>query len=86
MNYAYSIVMLSVAIAFTSQADEIKKLKELGAGIFKKNGVVREINLNRSKIIDSELKLLITFTKLTDLSLEQTKITGNLTKAVNNYY
>ena len=32
MNYAYSIVMLSVAIATTSEADESKKLRELGAG------------------------------------------------------
>ena len=75
MNYAYSIVMLSVAIATTSEADESKKLRELGAGIFKTNGVVSEINLNRSKITNAQLKSLLIFTKLTDLSLEETKIT-----------
>ena len=75
MNFAYSIVMLSVAIAFPAKAEENKKLKDLGARIFKTNGVVSEINLNRSKITDAELKILVTFKKLTDLSLEQTKIT-----------
>ena len=46
MNFAYSIVMLSVAIAFPANAEENKKLKDLGARIFKTNGVVSEITVS----------------------------------------
>ena len=64
MNFAYPIVMLSVAIALPAKAEENKKLKDLGARIFKTNGVVSEINLNRSKITDAELKILVIGEKL----------------------
>ncbi len=73
MNPAWPSVLLLLA-AGAAQADDADKLQALGGGVFTKGGVVAEINLNRSKITDDQLKLVAGFGHLTDLSLEQTKI------------
>ncbi|OUV34847.1 MAG: hypothetical protein CBC62_10750, partial [Opitutia bacterium TMED102] len=68
--------MLSLAFAWPAAADEAAQLRKLGAGVFTTGGEVTEINLNRSKITNAQLRLVAAFPKLTDLSLEQTAITG----------
>ena len=73
MNLAWPSALLLLT-AWAVQADEADKLRALGGGVFTKGGVVAEIYLNRSKITDDQLKLVASFEKLTDLSLEQTEI------------
>ena len=73
MNPAWPSVLLLLA-AGAIQADDADKLRALGGGVFTKDGVVAEINLNLSKITDEQLELVAGFGHLTDLSLEQTKI------------
>ena len=76
MNYAWPCSILCLAFTWPAAGNEADKLREIGAGVFTTNGEVAEINLNRSKIIDSQLKLVAAFPNLNDLSLEETKITG----------
>ena len=73
MNSAWPSALLLLT-AWTARADDADKLRAIGGGVFTKGGVVAEINLNRSKISDDQLKLVAGFEHLTDLSLEQTKI------------
>jgi len=73
MNPAWPSVLLLLT-AWAAQANDADKLRALGGGVFTKGNVVAEINLNRSKITDDQLKLVAGFKHLTDLSLEQTKI------------
>ena len=76
MNPAWPSALLCLALTGSVAADEADELRKLGAGVFTTAGEVTEINLNRSKITDAQLKLVAAFPKLTDLSLEQTKVTG----------
>ena len=76
MNPALPSALLCLALTGSVAAGEADELRKLGAGVFTTAGEVTEINLNRSKITDTQLKLVATFPKLTDLSLEQTKVTG----------
>jgi len=66
MNSAWPSALLYLALAGPAEADE---LRQLGAGVFTTAGEVTEINLNRSKITDAQLKLVAAFPRLTDLSL-----------------
>src|SRR5262249_41465753 len=57
------------------RADEpVAELERLGGTVFRRDGRVVEVNLNRSRIGDDSLRLLKGFPTLTDLSLEQTAI------------
>ena len=56
------------------QAERIDALKKLRAVVFVKTGHVVEVNANRTKIVDDDLRLVAGFSEMTDLSLEQTKI------------
>ena len=77
MNPAWPSALLCLALTGSVAADEADELRKLGAGVFTTAGEVTEINLNRSKITDTQIKLVAAFPKLTDLSLEQTKVTDN---------
>lgn len=52
-----------------------KRLADLDALVFKSKGVVIEVNANRTKITDDDLKGVGEFPGMTDLSLEETAIT-----------
>ena len=53
----------------------LKRLKDIDALVFKSEGIVVEVNANRTKITDDDLDGLREFLKMTDLSLEETAIT-----------
>ena len=71
MNPAWPSALLLLT-AWTAKADDADQLRALGGSVFTKGDVVAEINLNRSKIRNDQLKLVAGFGHLTDLSLEQT--------------
>lgn len=50
-------------------------LRATGGRVFAKNGVIYNVDLNRTKVADDELEHLVALTDLTDLSMEQTKVT-----------
>ena len=75
MNSAWTRALLCLAFTGPVAADEASQLRQLDAGVFTTAGKVTEINLNRSKITDDQLKWVAEFPSLTDLSLEKTKIT-----------
>jgi hypothetical protein len=60
MNSAWPSALLLLT-AWTARADDADKLRAIGGGVFTKGGVVAEINLNRSKISDDQLKLVAGF-------------------------
>ena len=66
MNSLWSILLIWITATLPTKATEEEKLRKLGAAIFTTNGVVSEINLNRSKITNAELKMLTTFHNLKD--------------------
>jgi lactate permease len=57
-----------------NEEDAARRLEQLGGTVFRKSGRVVEVNLNRTKVSDAELKLVSGFDAMTDLSLEETAI------------
>lgn len=53
----------------------LKRLEHLDAIVFRSKGIVVEVNANRTKVTDDDLKGVGEFLKMTDLSLEETAIT-----------
>lgn len=53
----------------------LNRLEDLDALVFKSKDIVIEVNANRTKITDDDLKGVGEFLKMTDLSLEETAIT-----------
>ena len=54
MNPAWPSALLCIALIGSVPADEADELRKLGAGVFTTAGEVTEINLNRSKITDTQ--------------------------------
>ena len=52
----------------------IQTLRQLGATVFLQRGQVSEVAANRSEINDSQMPLVASFSRMTDLSLEATSI------------
>lgn len=57
------------------QKQIFKRLADLDALVFTSKGIVIEVNANRTKITDDDLKGMDEFPRMTDLSLEETAIT-----------
>jgi hypothetical protein len=57
----------------------LKRLEEIGAIVFRSDsqGPVTEVNANRTKILDNDLRGLADFHQMTDLSLEETAISDD---------
>ena len=55
---------------------QVGQLKQLGATVFTRKNDVIEVNANRTRITDEDLNLISDFTRMTDLSLEETAV-GN---------
>jgi lactate permease len=56
------------------EAGAAAELERLGGTVFQRSGRIVEVNLNRTRIADADLKLLSGLSALTDLSLEETAI------------
>ena len=56
------------------QAERVRRLRRLGATVFLRGDEVVEVNANRTPITDEDLEAIADFTRLTDLSLEGTRI------------
>ena len=54
--------------------EDIERLQALGAKVFEKAGKVVEVILDRTHVVDADLRLLAGFQELTDLSLEQCRV------------
>lgn len=52
----------------------VELLERLGGTVFRRDGKVVEVNLNRTKVRDADLERVAEFRGLTDLSLEETAI------------
>src|SRR5438093_6158158 len=52
----------------------VEKLESLGARVFIQGGRVVEVNLDRTKVADADLRLVSGFPEITDLSLEETHV------------
>ena len=56
----------------TCSQDPTVAIERLGGTVFRREGQVVEVNLNRTKVSDGDLRLLSGLTAMTDLSLEET--------------
>ena len=63
--------------AAVTRTERLTLLRGLKATVFERRGHVVEVNLNRLAVGDPELFLLRDFSQLTDLSLEETRVTVN---------
>ena len=52
----------------------VQGLRNIGATVFLRNGRVNEVSANRTSITDAQIPLLAGFKKMTDLSLEATRV------------
>jgi hypothetical protein len=54
----------------------IRRLRDLGATVFVRDHKVVEVNGNRSRVTDNDLEGIGAFSAMTDLSLEETRVTA----------
>jgi len=59
-----------------SQDERVARLRKLQATVFLQGKTVIEVRANRTRITNNDLRLLSQFTSMTDLSLEDTRITA----------
>lgn len=59
-----------------SQDERVARLRKLRATVFLQGKTVIEVRANRTRITNNDLRLLTQFTSMTDLSLEDTRITA----------
>jgi len=63
-----------VLLISPAQQDPTVAIEQLGGTVFRREGQVVEVDLNRTKVSDGDLRLLSGLTSMTDLSLEETAI------------
>jgi hypothetical protein len=81
-------LILAVASGATSLApvsraqEDAAAIERLGGAVFRRDGRVVEVNLNRVRLSDGDLALLSRFTAMTDLSLEETQVGDEALKSL----
>ena len=67
-------ILALVLLSSQRQQDPTVAIEQLGGTVFRREGQVVEVNFNRTKVSDGDLRLLSGLTAMTDLSLEETAI------------